>query len=303
MPIYPYGKLIRQRREELGFSQQELAAGICSVPTLSRIENGERLPSKEHNELLLQRLGLSDTVRVQYVTEQSFAQHALKYRIRQAIIHNKTAEAAALLDEFEAGAEAGDEISEQFLLIYRTILDTALACTEGMERFLTAIRMTRPGFDPHNLPPMLSYEEIVAISNYAATEAETGNVEDAIAIYRGLARLYQEDAINPEEALRTQLMVLYNLSKYLGLTEKYGECVQVCEEGIRIARETGKCRFLDMMLYNKAWSLLKRGRSEDRPEAKECLRLAICCADAMGSKAYLRHYQKYMEDNFGAAEA
>ena len=54
MPIYPYGALIRQRREELGYTQEELADGICSVPTLSRIENGERLPTKEHSEMLLQ---------------------------------------------------------------------------------------------------------------------------------------------------------------------------------------------------------------------------------------------------------
>ena len=57
MPIYPYGALIRQRREELGYTQEELADGICSVPTLSRIENGERLPTKEHSEMLFSRLG------------------------------------------------------------------------------------------------------------------------------------------------------------------------------------------------------------------------------------------------------
>ena len=57
MPIYKFGYIIRQRREELGYTQEDLAEGICSVPTLSRIENGERLPTKDHFEMLLQRLG------------------------------------------------------------------------------------------------------------------------------------------------------------------------------------------------------------------------------------------------------
>ena len=38
MPIYKFGYVIKQRREELGYTQEDLAEGICSVPTLSRIE-------------------------------------------------------------------------------------------------------------------------------------------------------------------------------------------------------------------------------------------------------------------------
>ena len=68
MPIYPYGAMIRQRREELGYTQEELADGICAVPTLSRIENGERLPTKEHSEMLLPRLGYADAVAMQFVS-------------------------------------------------------------------------------------------------------------------------------------------------------------------------------------------------------------------------------------------
>ena len=39
LPLYNIGNLIKHRREELGLSQNELSEGICSVPTLSRIEN------------------------------------------------------------------------------------------------------------------------------------------------------------------------------------------------------------------------------------------------------------------------
>ena len=69
MPIYKFGYIIRQRREELGYTQEDLAEGICSVPTLSRIENGERLPTKDHFEMLLQRLGFSESILYNYVDE------------------------------------------------------------------------------------------------------------------------------------------------------------------------------------------------------------------------------------------
>lgn len=52
MPIFQFGFMIKHRREELGYTQEDLADGICSVPTLSRIENGERMPTREHFEML-----------------------------------------------------------------------------------------------------------------------------------------------------------------------------------------------------------------------------------------------------------
>ena len=71
MSLYLFGPLIKQRREELGYTQEDLADGICSVPTLSRIENGERLPNKRHSEMLLQRLGYSDSIIINYVDEKT----------------------------------------------------------------------------------------------------------------------------------------------------------------------------------------------------------------------------------------
>ena len=57
MSILKLGEIIRRRREELGVSQEDLAYGICSVPTLSRVENGERMPTQSHLEAILQRRG------------------------------------------------------------------------------------------------------------------------------------------------------------------------------------------------------------------------------------------------------
>ena len=75
MSIFLLGPLIKQKREELGLTQEDLADGICSVPTLSRIENGERLPDKQHSEMLLQRLGYSDTVHISSCFIKSATDH------------------------------------------------------------------------------------------------------------------------------------------------------------------------------------------------------------------------------------
>lgn len=101
MSIYYFGSIIKKRREQLQCTQEDLADGICSVPTLSRIENGERMPSKSNLEMLLQRLGYSDNMVDIYIDEDEFRVHNLKYQIRQAYILGHLRDAAELYAELK----------------------------------------------------------------------------------------------------------------------------------------------------------------------------------------------------------
>ena len=54
------GEYIKQRRLDLGLTQEQLCDGICEPVTLSRLENGKQTPSRNRINALLQRLGLPD---------------------------------------------------------------------------------------------------------------------------------------------------------------------------------------------------------------------------------------------------
>ena len=100
MAISQIGMIIRRRRMELGLSQEDLADGICAVTTLSRIENGERMPTQTHLEILLQRIGYSDMMLQSYVDEEDFVAHEMKFKIREAYIENDATKAQELLQQF-----------------------------------------------------------------------------------------------------------------------------------------------------------------------------------------------------------
>ncbi|WP_107840136.1 helix-turn-helix domain-containing protein [Metasolibacillus meyeri] len=53
------GKELYYYRKKQGFTQQELADGICSIPYLSKIENDKISPNPETVKLLFQRLGMN----------------------------------------------------------------------------------------------------------------------------------------------------------------------------------------------------------------------------------------------------
>ena len=56
MVYYRLGDVIRELRDRLHMTQEELAAGICSVSSIAKIEKGSQMPSGHVGEALLRRL-------------------------------------------------------------------------------------------------------------------------------------------------------------------------------------------------------------------------------------------------------
>lgn len=299
MPIFQFGYIIRNRREELGYTQEDLADGICSVPTLSRIENGERMPTKEHFEMLIQRLGYSDAMLDVYVDEEQFILHDLKFKIRQAIIFNDLDRTQKMLSEYESSISKPTQIEKQFIILCKTLANTRKHSPDERLDFLEgAIRLTCPKYDKCKFPKILSFEEIIILNNIAVCYAQVTNYEQAISILYHLKKYYENHVMNPEEILRTQPMILYNLSKYLGCEGRFDECIEIADLGIRVARETGRCSFLDGLLYNRAWSLVRRKREGDKEAALSSAKQALELALILEKSAVVPLYQKFLEANF-----
>lgn len=256
----------------MGISQEDLADGVCSVPTLSRIENGERIPTQNHLELLLQRLGYTDLIFDAYADEEAFLAHELKFKTRQAYIEGDYTTAKELLSEFEPLVKKASQIDRQFILLMNIILYPERYAKEArLQELEVALCLTQPKYKSGQVPFLLSYAEIVLLNNIAISLSDCGNKRTAIDILYKIVDYYDNHIDSIEESLRTQPMTLYNLSKMLGLENRYQECIDICDKGIVLAQKTGRCTELAHMLYNKAWVLIKRGDCQDYPQAKELL--------------------------------
>ena len=77
MQNYKLGEYIRQRRLDLGLTQEQVCAGICESVTLSRVENGKQTPSRNRINAILQRLGLPDDRYYALVTPEELEIEAL----------------------------------------------------------------------------------------------------------------------------------------------------------------------------------------------------------------------------------
>ena len=300
MAVFQLGAVIKNRREELGITQEDLADGICSVPTLSRIENGERMPTKDHFEMLMQRLGYSAMSLDFFTDKQDFQIYELKFKVRQEFVSGNYALAGERMRELESALKAPTKIDRQFILLHDALINKSKYTNgERLEQLEAAIQLTCPKFKSGVIPKVLSYDEIILLNNIAICNHAQGNTAQAIEILTALKEYFDHHVISVEEALRTQPMILYNLSKYLGLSGRYDECIEICDLGIRIARMTGRCPLLGETLFNRAWALLQRNRTEDREVAKRALKDAIYFSHVIGDQKNLKIMQEFYTESFG----
>lgn len=299
MAVFQLGPILKARREELGLSQEDLADGICAVPTLSRIENGERMPTKNHFEMLMQRLGYSAMSMDYFTDKQDFIIHELKFKTRRAFITGNYAQAKIYLEKLEGVLGNPTKIDRQFVKLHQVLLyKEKYTNAERLKKLEEAIQLTCPKYKNNYIPRVLSYDEIILLNNISICYDALGNREQAIIILKELKEYYDHHVISEEEALRTQPMILYNLSKFLGLNGQYDECVEICDMGIRIARTTGRCSLLGKTLFNRAWALVKRNRSGDREAAETTLKQAYSFSSVMEKGGDKDFIQKFYQETF-----
>ena len=256
------------------------------------------MPTQNHLEILLQRIGYSDMMLQSYVDENDFFAHELKFKIRQAYIENDAAKARELLQQFEALVTKPSKVDEQFVLLQRIWLYpeqfTKEQCLVELER---ANRLTHPNYKQGYVPFLLSYEEIVLLNNIAINCAICGNRKDAIDMLYSIVHYYDTHIVNKEETLRTEPMTLYNLSKMLGLEHRFDECIIICDRGIDLARRTGRCQRLAYMLYNKAWALVRQGLEDNRQDAKSSAEAARNVAFALADTIFAEHCNQFLQEH------
>ena len=91
MAVCTIGKLIKETRERLHISQEELCGVVIAVSTLSRIENGKAAPSKKVREYLCQKLGLSNQLMAGEVTEVEMKRAVLEAYALFRVLNNEKA--------------------------------------------------------------------------------------------------------------------------------------------------------------------------------------------------------------------
>ncbi|MCD8107978.1 MAG: hypothetical protein LUE20_08480 [Oscillospiraceae bacterium] len=271
------GKIISERRKAENCTQEDLCLGICSIATLSRIENGKAgNHDRSYIPSLLERLGMSGDSINDIISEDDYTVRQMIRRANQANILEGTEEAWKIVKETRARINDDHRnislANEQRLIVLETELsrqEGKISVEEELNRLENALRMTAVNYSPENLPPYMTNMECQILGNIAVAYFILGQAETAISIgyhVKDFLEHYIEDKILAADNLT---VLCYNLSKFLGLVGRYSDCIAVARDGIYWHKLTGIQPTLPQTMYNCAWSLARRNEEGDMEKSKK----------------------------------
>ena len=243
------GEYIKQRRLDLGLTQEQLCDGICEPVTLSRLENGKQTPSRNRINALLQRLGLPDDRYFALLSKNELEMEALQKEIVACNATEKVPEGFEKLAQFEKLADPDDQIAQQFALRSRVLLgrlDGRYTPLEQIDLLMQAIQLTVPRFDLESIESFLyTRDEITIINQIGLAYSDAGQNKKAAEIYYQLLK----ETITSIGVLP---LVLYNYARVLDLCGRYEEGAALAKEGREACIQYGHYQVLPRCLEIEA---------------------------------------------------
>lgn len=287
METYRIGEIIREERVRKKISQEELCFGICSVATLSRVENGTQKPSLKVEEALLERLGHSTENLIIYADSNEIRKHQLEIDIRAGIMHSE--DINGLLIEYEKLiSNRGTEkvLEQQFLKMSEAIEALYTEKWEGgkiLQKLEEALLLTVPNYTRDNLEciKLLTGAELQIINNIAIIYARECKVLDAIRILEFLVRLLERGILNVEAPGKYYPMLLYNLMKLLIKANRFEEAKEYGKKGLDYCTKYGRMTCFAELLYYSGIACVGLNEHE---AAVKYYRQAGSLFEAMGQK-------------------
>lgn len=315
MGVYPIGDVIQKSRISLSMTQEELCNGICSVETLSRIENGKQSPSRIIYQKLMKRLGKPEERIIPTISSKNYNIHNLKVSICKAIANERYAKADSLFREISKYIIKEDLRNNQYLLRTKAVIDYRtgkIPLQIYTKQLLKALNLTVPDISNYNFSSnSLNRSETIIILNIANAYGHNKDFDAAITLLYELNSFYCKNRMDFYEQNYNRILILTNLSIWLGHTNRLEETLSVCDEGIHISTKICCGNFLDRLLYNKALTLqeqlkqkkqtLSKATSNENEMRKktclQCLQQAYCISLQYNHVVMQSHIKKCIDEN------
>ena len=299
MALYNVGKTIREARIRAGVSQEELCFGICSTPTLSKIEGCKQNPNKKTMEALLQRLGLPVGIYNISVTETEFKRASIEREIENKIAGSDY-DIQELLERYRTLDKEMDALEEQFYLFMNALCQKALhtALNEVLALLEKAMCCTVPTFTLQGtgIHPLMTEIELMILNTIAKTEYTLQKKESAISRMYAVRNYFLHCPIDSVVFGTQYPVILFNLSNWEGLQNNFEAELALAEEGIEVCNKYGKLAYFEMLIFNKGFALASLNKKK---EAKRFFAQAFYIMDAKNKQKHKLYGIKYVNEQFG----
>jgi len=263
MATHGFGEIIKGMREKADLSQTMLAGEYMDRGYLSKIERGIITPTKETLEYLFERLGYNPTFLADYlINDESARIQKMKNEINVHFRRERFAEAEKLLQQFKNDDQfMSKKFSSQYISLYEAALIVDPKRTsERLELLMEALKISIPVFRVEDLGKkyLLNKQEIRIINLIGVAYHDLDRLDDAIELMQQLMANYDRRFIDASFKGTHYPVVIYNLTKYLGMVGRYDEAIRICLIGEETCFDLGAFRMLPEIVFNRACCILER---------------------------------------------
>lgn len=307
MGIYRLGDIIRMYRKSLSITQEQLCNGICSVETLSRVENGRQIPGKDVYERLMERMGRS---RERAYSMLSILDYYILEKMKlfyDYIERYDYIKADKVLNVIKRSL--GNSIMDkQFLIMAENIVNYSLNRIKA-EEFLHGLEMsillTIPQYGKLPLSEWpLNYQEAVLLLHISSAHAQNKRYDKAIDILEEVSGAIMQGYMDEDQKVILQTKILNSLSRWYGLIEEFDKAIEIAMDGFNICKKYKIGNVLPNLLYSIVCNkeqLIRIGilPAENKIECFKYLKQAYYIASVMQQKFIQRfllvHINKFYE--------
>lgn len=306
MANYRTGDVIRLTRQAVGMTQETLCENICSVETLSRIENGKHKVKRETYRRLMERMERIPEKNYAICTGKHMELLEEKVDFEDAVSKFDYEKAEICLQRLKQ--KIGDGVlNEQYLKMVQTIVERGnnsidvRECTMQLE---DAVQMTLPHYEQY-IDKVYPYteQEILILMNLAAEKRVEKQYEEGVRIYRALLRSLQAEYMMERDRVVLEIMIMRNMALIYGETEQYEEANQLLKEAIQLSKDIDYGHMLPTALWQWAWNMMHQIENGERDKAeiacvKAYTRQAYYIAAARDEYMHLKLIKNYYESKF-----
>ncbi|TKC19012.1 helix-turn-helix domain-containing protein [Robertmurraya kyonggiensis] len=281
--MFNLGQAIKDLRQALGLSQEELASGICNQAQISNLENNNAMPSA----LLLNQIATKLGVDMNYFFEMQesykveYLQNSKKY-IRK-VIRMRDYESlydTVLLEKKHPYYQEPENL--QFLLWHEAISIHYIESNPSK-----ALKILDEALQITNNKQYNTEQEIEILNSIAVIHRETGNYGEAETRFREALKKFEE--VPRLTNSHIEIRLVFGLAQLLTDIEKFKESLEWCKKGIRLCKKYDTLYIYGELLYQSGENLARLG---EKARAKESLDQSIKIFELQGNAVLVKSVQE-----------
>lgn len=293
---YRISDVVRIRRKMLGMTRKELCEGICSIKTLSRLENGKY---KTHMALvreLFERIGLcAEYTRARIITTNAQTLNMVEElaNISNGEQYKEWGETLFKLETIlEMNIPQNRQAIERNYLLYQ-LKKKLINKEEFVEQLVKILEYTVPSkalFDSKEL--FLSSEEKDCISSIATRNPVSDN--KYMQVISNICEQYEKEGLRIHT--KWYEFLADGLYSYFGNLGMYTKSNEISEKLMKICLINRRANMIDKNIYNKLWNSWQQNMDESEIKSKENLERCIEMCELMKKENYRQFYKKKLTD-------